>query len=142
MTSRTPSPDRIVVVVRDDLPAWRAVNAAAVLSLTLGTRLSEVTGPGITTADGVDLGPLSRHAMPVLVTGRQAIDALHAAALQDPDAVVVALDEAMLSTNSYDQYAEAIRGKPAAAFACFALVVAGTKSAVRRFTRGLTLYGA
>lgn len=140
-TAATP-PGRIVIIVRDDLPAWRVANAAAVLSLslTLGSDLPDVTGASIITADGIDLGPISRYAIPILTADGRSLNQLHQAARTHSALRVVALDEAMLTTNSYDDYAVAINARPADEFACFALILAGTKSAVRKVTGDLPLY--
>ncbi|GAA2433245.1 hypothetical protein [Streptomyces glaucus] len=62
-------------------------------------------------------------------------------ALTEPeraDVVGAALDDATLTTNSYDEYAADVQARPCSQFACFALPVAGSKSAVR----SLALYGA
>ncbi|CAM5266250.1 DUF2000 family protein [Streptomyces fumanus] len=70
-------------------------STAAVLGVTLGVRLPDVDGPDIKTADGHNLGPISRHAKPVHTLDAATVNGLHAVAREHADVVVAALGDAM-----------------------------------------------
>ncbi|MFI9010566.1 DUF2000 domain-containing protein [Actinosynnema sp. NPDC053489] len=127
-------PTKLALVLRDDLPANFAANAAAVLGLTLGARLPDLLGEDARDADGtVHLG-LNTHPVPVLTAPAERLKALHRA-----DRVLkIGFTEVARRSRAYPEYLEALSRAEDPDFVAVALF--GPRAEVTRLTRELPLF--
>nr|WP_062341246.1 DUF2000 domain-containing protein [Herbidospora sakaeratensis] len=128
---------KLVMVLRDDLPTGLAVNAAAVLALSLGDELAGWLGADGKDADG-NLHPgLNTHPVPILTASGGELRELNDAA---PDDVrVVGFTEVARRAREYGEYLRTLAETPAAEIDYVGLVVFGPKAPVSKLTRRLAL---
>src|SRR5687768_5936289 len=75
---------KCAIVVSDELPTGLAVNAASVLSLTMGHRVEGLVGVDVKDADGVTHPGIVYTPLPILVAPREQVGAIvQSAAVQD-----------------------------------------------------------
>ena len=79
MTDVSAPPQKVVVVLRDDLPGWQALNATAFLSGSIAGHRPDLLGEGY--ADGDGTAYLSTFGIPIMVY----------AAVAGPDLVLAGL---------------------------------------------------
>ncbi|MCE6994372.1 DUF2000 domain-containing protein [Saccharothrix sp. S26] len=126
-------PTKLALILRDDLPANLAANAAVVLGLSLGARLPDLLGEDAKDADGtVHLG-LNTHPVPVLTAPAEHLKALHRA-----DGVLkIGFTEVARRSRAYPEYLEALAHAEDPEFVAVALY--GPRAEVTRLTRKLPL---
>ncbi|GAB1822217.1 DUF2000 domain-containing protein [Herbidospora sp. RD11066] len=128
---------KLVMVLRDDLPPGLAVNAAAVLALSLGDALNGWLGPEGKDADG-NLHPgLNTHPVPVLTATAEGLRELHDAAPEE--VTVVGFNEVARRAREYGEYLRTLAETPAAEIDYVGMVVFGPKAQVTKLTKSLAL---
>ncbi|WP_447005554.1 DUF2000 domain-containing protein [Saccharothrix isguenensis] len=126
-------PTKLALVLRDDLPANLAANAAVVLGLTLGGRLPDLLGDDAKDAEGtVHLG-LNTHPVPVLTAPGDTLKALHRA----EGVLKIGFTEVARRSRGYPEYLEALATAEDPEFVAVALY--GPRADVSRLTRKLPL---
>lgn len=99
-------PDKCAVVLAEHLPTGLAVNAASVLSVTLGARVPGLVGGDVEDADGVTHPGVIRIPLPVLVAPADRISQLLTVAAADPDVFFATFSSLAQSCRTYDEYVE------------------------------------
>lgn len=136
------APPRVVLVVRDGLPAALAVNAAAVLGASAGCRLGLPLGPPGTDASGTTYAGTVTTPVPVLVAAPDTLTDVFRAASNDDRVEVVALTGTAQRARTYEAYLEDLAATDAADADLLAVLVAGPRGRVTKHTKRLRLLGA
>ncbi|GAA3023703.1 DUF2000 domain-containing protein [Streptosporangium longisporum] len=131
---------KLVLVVRDDLPAALAVNAAAVVGLSLGGRLPDPpAAEGKDASGGVHAG-LNPHPVPVLTASGDRLRELHDRARAREDLITVGFNEVARHARDYDDYLTALAATPGEDVEYVAVAVFGPRNRVTALTKRLPLH--
>lgn len=132
-------PYKWVVVVDEQLPPGRAVNAAVCVSSATIARTRGVLGD-----DAVDAGGSTHPGIPwigctVLGAGSTRIGEVRARAAATPGVVVVDMPTQAQHTRVYDDYLFAVSRTPTADLSYYAVSLFGPRKVVDKLVKGLTL---
>lgn len=131
---------RCVVILNSDLPTGKATNAAAVISLTLGQRHPELVGEPLIDADSRVWPGLIPVGIPVLAATNEQLRALlQCGGEPEFDTIIFPVEGQM--TVDYAAFREAVRQIPGESLAHLGLGIVGPKSALRKLTAKLALFG-
>lgn len=130
---------RCVVVLNAGLASGKAVNAAAVLSLTLGQRHPHLVGPVLQDASGQQYPGLIPVGIPVLSAGNAQLRTLleRCGELQF-DAIIFPQEGQM--TVDYTAFSAAVSQIATGELNHLGLAIAGEKKALRKLTAKLKLF--
>ncbi|WP_262380428.1 DUF664 domain-containing protein [Nonomuraea sp. PA05] len=135
-------PTKLVVVVRADLPHGWAVNAAAVLGLSLGRRLAGPPPQDDKDASGGVHAGLDPHPVPVLSATAEQLRELHDKAGGREDVVTVGFNEVARQARDYDDYRAALAATPGEGIEYVAIAVFGPRNRVTALTKHLPLHAS
>lgn len=130
---------KLALVLRDDLPANVAVNAAAVLGLSMGARLPQLLGADGTDADGGRHPGLHTHPVPILSAPAETLRHLHVQARRRPDTLTVGFSEVARAARVYEDYLQTLADTPADGIGYVGLLVYGPRKHVTALTKRLPL---
>ncbi|MGW4644497.1 GNAT family N-acetyltransferase [Sphaerisporangium sp. NPDC004334] len=133
-------PTKLVLVVRADLPPAAAVNAAAVLGLSLGARLPESLGPTPQDASGDLHAGLNPHPVPVLSATPDQLRELYAKARARDDTITVGFNETARRARDYNDFLTALATTPGEEIDHVAVAVYGPRNRVSALTKRLPLH--
>jgi hypothetical protein len=130
--------ERCIIVVDEALPTGLAVNAAAVLALTLGATVEGLVGTELVDGDGERHPGLIPQGLPVLrargtTLGDMRERAIHAGV------GVIGFPALGQQTNDYDEFRAWVAGTPTAALEYLGLALHGARRAVSSLTGSLAL---
>ena len=131
--------EKIVIVLRDDLPPAHATNAAAVLGLALGGRLSDSVAPDSPDASGSLHAGLNPIPIPTLSATGDELKELHERARGVEGAVLVAFNEVARRSRTYPEYVEALAGTESGGIEYVGLIVSGPRGPITKLTKRLAL---
>ncbi|MEU4450422.1 DUF2000 domain-containing protein [Nocardioides sp. NPDC023903] len=137
-----PPAQRVVLVVREDLPVGQAVNAGTVLGASVGSLLELPLGAGGADASGTSYGGIVTTPVPVLAAGEKELTRLFRAANIDERLVALSLTETARRARTYEVYLASLADTDEADLDIAALIVAGPRNRVTRATKHLPLFGA
>jgi hypothetical protein len=142
-TAEQPSAEpRVVLVLREDLPVPLAVNAAAVLGASTGSRLGLPLGPAGTDASGTAYPGIVTTPVPVLVADHHTLGRVFRDAAGDGRVDVVCLTGTAQRARTYEAYLDDLAATPDADHDLLAVLVAGPRGRVTKHTKRLSLLGA
>lgn len=128
-----------VIVVQDELPAGRAVNAAACVSAAVGAGVRGLLGPDARDADGSLHPGLPWAGCSVLTASAEQLVAIRAKATGSAGVLVVDMPEAAQVTRVYDEYLAAVADRASDALAPLAVALVGPRNRVDRIVGRLPL---
>ncbi|HEX2908414.1 MAG TPA: DUF2000 domain-containing protein [Phototrophicaceae bacterium] len=130
---------KCVFVIDEALPTGLAVNAAAVLAVTIGQRFGHIVGPDVVDASDQAHTGLTQITLPVLKASNDTIRTIRQEAAQ-ADVFLVDLTDCAQSARNYDDYqqAMALRGGDDLSYRGIALY--GSQQTVKRLTKKLPLF--
>ena len=96
--------NKCAIVVSEDLPTGLAVNAAGVISVTLGHRVDGLVGGDVKDADGVAHPGIIHVPLPILRAPRTEIAAIVRAVAADDEVFFVSFSALAQSCRTYDEY--------------------------------------
>lgn len=131
---------KLVMVLRDDLPPAQAANAAAVLGLALGGRLTGSVAADTPDASGDLHAGLNPNPVPTLAASGEQLRDLHARAAGIDGAVVVGFNEVARRSRSYPEYIEALAATAPDDIEYVGLIVLGPRGPVTKLTKRLALH--
>ncbi|MFJ2755444.1 DUF2000 domain-containing protein [Nocardioides sp. NPDC087217] len=137
-----PTVQRVVLVVREDLPVGQAVNAGTVLGASVGSLLDLPLGADGADASGTNYGGIVTTPVPVLAADEKELTRLFRAANTDERLVALSLTETARRARTYEAYLTSLADTDEADLDIAALVVAGPRNRVTRATKHLPLFGA
>jgi hypothetical protein len=143
-----PSPEKILppfekcaIVIDDVLPAGLAMNAAAVLALSVGDVFGELLlGPDVEDRDGRVHPGITDVPLPILKAGSEVLHGIIAKALAEPDVFLVDFTSAAQAARDYGDYIRSMEATGAEGHVYVGIAVAGKKKAVQRLSGSLPLY--
>lgn len=130
-----------VIVVDRELPLGLMVNAAAVLSVTLGHTIKDILGADVVDASGERHLGLTKLPLPILMGTREKIAAIRQkAAIEDyATLVVVDFSEPAQTARTYDDYVHSIAQVPATELHYLGIALYGESKQVSKLTGNLSL---
>lgn len=131
---------RCVVILNTELPVGKAVNAAAVISLTLGQRHPGFVGSQLVDGSGQSYPGLIPVGIPILAASNdQLVTLVNECGEQAFDAILFPAEGQM--TVDYGAFCEAVRQIPTSNLQHLGLGIVGEKKALRKLTAKLKLFG-
>ncbi len=138
ITSR--QPERCVIVLNEDLPAGKAVNAAAVIALTVGQRHPVLVGPPLIDAEQCEYPGLIPICIPVLAASADELKKLLESCRR------LALDKVIFpvegqETTRYEEFTAMVQTQRAEQLQLLGMAIIGGKKDVRKLTAQCKLFG-
>lgn len=130
---------KIVLVLREDLSRAHAANAAAVLGLALGGRLTDSVAPDGPDASGASHAGLNPVPVPTLAASGDQLAQLYAAAVAREDLTVVGFNEVARRSRTYPEYEEALAATPSEEIDYVGVILHGPRNQVTKLTKRLAL---
>jgi hypothetical protein len=134
-------PTKLVLVVRSDLDASSAVNAAVVVGLSLGGRLPHLLGDDGKDASGRVHAGLNPNPVPVLAATADQLHDLHDRARARDELTVVGFTETARLARDYDDYLRALSETPGGDVEQVAVAIFGPRNRVTALTKRFPLLG-
>lgn len=132
---------RVVLVVREDLPVGQAINAGTVLGASVGSLLDLPLGAEGADVSGTSYGGIVTTPVPVLAADAKELTRLFRAANTDERLVALSLTETARLARTYEAYLTSLAETYEADLDIAALIVAGPRNRVTRATKHLPLFG-
>jgi hypothetical protein len=130
---------KIVVVLRDDLERWQAVNVTAFLVSGLPRANPEILGEDYCDADGVTYLPMFRQPVMVLGGNSEMLTTVHGRALTRGIPFSIFTTDLFATGNDVDNRA-AVRAVPTAKLDLVGLALYGPKNQVDKVVKGTSMY--
>lgn len=130
---------KCVMVIDEHLPVGLAVNTAAVLALTLGSKIEALIGPDVLDgAERVHLG-ITTLPIPILKADAEALKRLWLRATEVGNLFVVDFTDAAQTTHTYEHYMRKIADVPSEQLQYLGVALYGKKETVNKLTGSLPL---
>lgn len=132
---------KVALVLRDDLPVSHAVNASAVLALSLGGRIGASLGrDGEDASGGIHPG-LNTHPIPVLSASEVELKTLLERAAAADGVQLVSLNETARRSRDYEDYLAELKATSTESLEYLGVIIHGPRNKVSKLTRQLPLLG-
>jgi hypothetical protein len=136
-----PAFDKCAIVVDAALPAGLAMNAAAVLALSVGDAYGAcVLGPDVKDRDGRVHRAITAAPLPILKADGEALRGIVAKAVADPEVFVVDFTASAQAARDYGDYTRTMEATGADEHEYVGVALVGAKKAVNRLSGSLPLY--
>lgn len=133
--------EKCAIVIDDALPTGLAMNAAAVLALSIGDAYGDTAlGPEVKDRDGQVHAAITEVPLPILKADKQALHGIVAKAMAEPDVFLVDFTSAAQAARDYGTYIASMEVTSAEDHAYVGVAVVGAKKAVQRLSGSLPLY--
>jgi hypothetical protein len=133
--------EKCAIVIDGALPAGLAMNAAAVLALSLGDAYGRaILGPDIKDADGQVHTGITAAPIPILRAESENLSGIAAKAYADPELFLVDFTAVAQASRDYADYTEVTGRTGAAEHTYVGVALVGSKRAVNKVTGSLPLY--
>lgn len=130
---------KCVMVIDEHLPIGLAVNTAAVLALTLGSKTAALIGPDVRDgAERVHVG-ITTLPIPILKADEEALKRLWLRATEVGNLFVVDFTNAAQTTHTYEHYTRKIADVPSEQLQYLGVALYGKKETVNKLTGSLPL---
>jgi hypothetical protein len=137
----TPPFEKCAIVIAAELPLGLALNAAAVLSLSLGLAFGdEIVGEDLKDADGAVHRGITAANVPILRAETVRVREIVLGAQALPDLYMVDFSAVAQAARDYESYRAALAAAGTAEHDYAGVAIAGAKKAVGRLTGSLALY--
>jgi hypothetical protein len=130
---------KIAVVVRDDLAPWQRLNVTAFLVSGVAARFPDTVGVEYEDASGQRYLPMFARPVLVYIADGDGVKAAHQKAVERELAVAVYTEELFATSNDIDNRA-AVRAVPTEKLALVGIAVHGSRNAVDKALKGLSLH--
>lgn len=130
---------KCAIVVSDELPTGLAVNAASVLSLTMGHRVEGLVGVDVQDADGVTHPGVIHIPLPILVAPREQVGAIVQTAATRDGMFFVSFSSLAQSCRTYEEYIDKMAASPTAELASVGVGLHGPRKQVNKLVGSLPL---
>lgn len=133
--------EKCAIVVDGALPTGLAMNAAAVLALSIGDAYGEsALGPDVKDRDGQLHAAITEVPLPILKADAQVLRGIVSKALAEPDVFLVDFTSVAQAARDYGSYIQAMEVTGAEEHVYVGVAVVGAKKAVQRLSGSLPLY--
>lgn len=133
-------PERISIVIDGELPSGLAINAAAVLAMTLGNRMEGVIGADVPDRDGLVHPGITTLNVPILRGSADLLRDLVLEAAKVDDIFATSFTSVAQAARAYGEYAAQLRDLGTADLTYVGVGLAGPTRAVNRLIGSLPLY--
>lgn len=130
---------KCVMVVGTGLPVGLAVNAAAVLAVTLGSKIESIVGPDIADVSGGSHVGLVDIPIPVLHADSEALADIRSRAVTMEGLLVVGFTDVARTSRTYGEYTEKMAASPPEELEYLGVALHGDKKLVNKLTGSLPL---
>jgi hypothetical protein len=130
---------KCVMVIAEGLPPGLAVNAAAVLAVTIGRSFPSVVGPDVVDGSGQKHAGLISITLPILKAQGDVIRQIRMRAGQINGLIIVDLTEPAQTARTYEDYLAQIAKIPAEELEYRGIALYGSKGIVNKLTGNLPL---
>ena len=139
MTSHSPEA-KIAIVLDASLPSGLAANTAAVLTLTLGSRIDSLIGGDLKDADGSLHVGITTTPIPILTADSAIVKDIRNRAIREHDnLLVVDFTDCAQRTRTYDDYARLLEAATDKQLRYIGVALHGPRKAIQRLTGSLPL---
>lgn len=132
--------DKVVVALTSDLPVGLAINAGALLGITLGRMLPQLVGPDVVHASGTVHPGISAWNLPVLKASAQRLGELAGKARTDPQVTVIDLTQVAQQARTYAEYTLRLAELPTEEQRLVGVALHGPRTALNTLTGDLPLF--
>ncbi|WP_223297606.1 DUF2000 domain-containing protein [Catenulispora acidiphila] len=133
--------EKCAIVIDDALPTGLAMNAAAVLALSIGDAYGEsALGPDVKDRDGQVHQAITEVPLPILKADAQVLHSIVTKALAEPDVFLVDFTSAAQAARDYGSYMQSMEVTGSQDHVYVGVAVVGAKKAVQRLSGSLPLY--
>jgi hypothetical protein len=130
---------KCAIVVAEQLPNGLAVNAASVLSVTLGAKVQGLVGGDVKDADGVTHPGVIYTPLPVLTDSADRISQMLTAAADDEELFFATFSSLAQSCKTYDEYIARMSAVATADVEVVGIALFGPKKKVNKLVGSLPL---
>ena len=130
---------KCVMVLDGRLPVGLAVNAAAVLAVTLGHKVEAIVGADVADGSGTFHAGLVSIPIPILKADAETIGDIRGRAAQDESVLVVDLTDPAQTSKTYEEYKAKMAAATSEDLRYLGLALHGDKKPVNKLTGGLPL---
>lgn len=136
-----PSPEAKIAIVLDvSLPSGLAANTAAVLALTLGSRIDSLIGGDLKDADGSPHIGITTMPIPILTAEAKDVKNIRNRAVREHDnLLVVDFTDCAQRTRTYDDYSRLLGAATDEHLAYIGVALYGPRKLIQRLTGSLAL---
>jgi len=136
-----PSPDAKIAIVLDaSLPSGLAANTAAVLALTLGSRIDSLIGGDLKDADDSPHVGITTMPIPILTAEAKSVKDIRNRAVREHDnLLVVDFTDCAQQTRTYDDYSRLLAAATDEQLAYIGIALYGPRKPIQRLTGSLAL---
>ncbi len=131
--------NKCAIVISEELPTGLAVNAAGVISVTLGHRIDGLVGDDVKDADGVAHPGIIHMPLPILKAPRHEVAAIVRAVAAEDDVFFVSFSALAQSCRTYEEYTAKMTATPTADLDSVGVGLHGPRKRVDRLVGSLPL---
>ena len=136
-----PSFEKCAIVIDGALPSGLAMNAAAVLAISLGHAYGDtVLGPDVKDRDGRVHRAITAAPIPILKSDAEALSEIVAKAAADPELFLVDFTKVAQAARGYDDYTASMAATGSDEHTYVGIALVGSKKAVNRLAGSLPLF--
>ena len=132
---------KCVMVVDTGLPVGLAVNAAAVLAVTLGRRIESIVGPDVADASGGPHAGLVDIPIPVLEADAGVLGDVRSRAVATDGLLVVGFTDVARASRTYEEYTKTMAASAPEDLVYLGVALYGNRKLVNKLTGSLPLLG-
>jgi hypothetical protein len=132
--------EKLVVVLDGGAPLGLAINAGALLGITLGRRFPDIVGPDVVDASGAVHPGISTRPVPVLTASTQRLGDLAGKARTEPEVTVVDITATAQRARTYAEYTRRLAEQPTEEQQVVGLALHGPQAVLTSLTGDLPLY--
>jgi hypothetical protein len=132
--------DKLAIVIDRALSGGLVANTAAVLAMSLGSRLESVIGPDLKDADGSLHRGITTLPIPVLVADQDEVKQLRRRAHDSADDILlVDFTDCAQRSRTYDDYTERLAASGEEELSYLGIALFGPRKAIQKLTGSLPL---
>jgi hypothetical protein len=131
--------NKCAIVVSEALSIGLAMNAASVLSVTLGARVDNLVGDNVRDASGVQHAGIIYTPLPVLKESAEGLARIVEAVANDEDVFFVDFSSLAQSCKTYEEYIERMAGTQTAELEIVGVGIYGPKKKINKLVGSLPL---
>lgn len=131
--------EKCVMIINADLPLGLIANTAAVLSLTIGSKVESIIGPDIYDGSGAKHVGITTTPIPILKSNADEIKRLREEAANLDHLFVVDFSDVAQATKTYDEYTQKIGSTQAPELTYLGIAIYGHKKSVNKLTGNMPL---
>lgn len=131
---------KVVVVLRDDLPAWQKLNVTAFLMSGIAVSTSDLTGDPYRDADGTVYLPMLRQPVLVMTADAELLSTARSKAVAREDTSIAIYTRDLFGTGHDEANRAAVEAVAALDLDLVGIALRGPRNAVDRIVKGARLH--